>query len=245
MSTDQIGILQLQRADLAVMSGPGVACEVLGLLCDCLVEPVVEDVLGAWVAHVPAVSACDEVFLLPWVAVMMLSSIGKISPPAVDDERTCPQARCGSCGGARGTRRRSPSTGTPSGCRSWRPSAAAMAWTGTVLGLPGGQVHLEIVRAGQASYPGGGLDQLVFYLPDAAAREQMQARLAAAGARPVPQSATGRPTPVSPTRTRTAGKSCSHPGSRSRQDRDQRGGTSGAMPLGMSAHAALSWLSIG
>ena len=78
MSTDQIGILQSQRADLAVMSGPGVACEVLGLLCDCLVEPVVEDVLGAWVAHVPAVSACDEVFLLPWVAVMMLSSIGKI-----------------------------------------------------------------------------------------------------------------------------------------------------------------------
>jgi hypothetical protein len=58
---------------------------------------------------------------------------------------------------------------------------------GTILGLPAGQVHLEIVRAGQASYPGGGLDQLVFYLPDAAAREQMQARLAAAGARPVPQ----------------------------------------------------------
>jgi catechol 2,3-dioxygenase-like lactoylglutathione lyase family enzyme len=56
---------------------------------------------------------------------------------------------------------------------------------GTILGLPGGQVHLEIVRAGQASYPGGGLDQLVFYLPDAAAWERMQARLAAAGARPV------------------------------------------------------------
>ena len=52
---------------------------------------------------------------------------------------------------------------------------------GTILGLPGGQVHLEIVRAGQASYPGGGLDQLVFYLPDAAAWERMQARLAAAG----------------------------------------------------------------
>jgi hypothetical protein len=33
---------------------------------------------------------------------------------------------------------------------------------GTILGLPGGRVHLEIVRAGQASYPGGGLDQLVF-----------------------------------------------------------------------------------
>src|SRR5215475_13548156 len=47
---------------------------------------------------------------------------------------------------------------------------------GTILGLPGGQVHLEIVRAGRASYPGGGLDQLVFYLPDAAA-----------GARPVAQ----------------------------------------------------------
>lgn len=57
---------------------------------------------------------------------------------------------------------------------------------GTILGLPGGQVHLEIMRAGQASYPGG-LDQLVFYLPDAAAREQMQARPAAAGARPVAQ----------------------------------------------------------
>ena len=56
---------------------------------------------------------------------------------------------------------------------------------GTILGLPGGPVHLEIVRAGQASYPGGGLDQLVFYLPDAAAREHMQARLAAARARPV------------------------------------------------------------
>ena len=33
----------------------------------------------------------------------------------------------------------------------------------------------------------GGLDQLVFYLPDAAARERVQARLAAAGARPVAQ----------------------------------------------------------
>jgi catechol 2,3-dioxygenase-like lactoylglutathione lyase family enzyme len=58
---------------------------------------------------------------------------------------------------------------------------------GTILGLPGGQVHLEIVRAAQAPYPGGGLDQLVFYLPDAAARERVEARLGAAGARPVPQ----------------------------------------------------------
>jgi hypothetical protein len=56
---------------------------------------------------------------------------------------------------------------------------------GTILGLPGDRVHLEIVRARQASYPGGGLDQLVFYLPDVAAREQMQARLAATGARPI------------------------------------------------------------
>src|SRR5271169_1273618 len=57
----------------------------------------------------------------------------------------------------------------------------------TILGLPGDRVHLEIVRAGQASYPCGGLDQLVFYLPAAPAWEQMQARLAAAGARPVAQ----------------------------------------------------------
>jgi hypothetical protein len=49
-------------------------------------------------------------------------------------QRTCPQARCGSCGGAGVTSRRSPSTGTPSGCRSWRPSATAMAWTGPSSG---------------------------------------------------------------------------------------------------------------
>ena len=77
---------------------------------------------------------------------------------------------------------------------------------GTILGLPGGQVHLEIVRAGQAPYPGGGLDQLVFYLPDAAARERMQARLAAAVPARSPRSTTGRPTAASPTRTRTGGK---------------------------------------
>jgi catechol 2,3-dioxygenase-like lactoylglutathione lyase family enzyme len=58
---------------------------------------------------------------------------------------------------------------------------------GTILGLPGGQVHLEIVRATRAPYPGRGLDQLVFYLPNAAARERVEARLAAAGARPVSQ----------------------------------------------------------
>ena len=58
---------------------------------------------------------------------------------------------------------------------------------GAILGLPGGQVHLEIVHATRAAYPGSGLDQLVFYLPDAAARERVEERLAAAGARPVPQ----------------------------------------------------------
>jgi hypothetical protein len=55
---------------------------------------------------------------------------------------------------------------------------------GTILGLPGGQVHLEIVRVGQVSYPGRGLDQFMFDLPDTAVREQIEARLAAAGARP-------------------------------------------------------------
>jgi catechol 2,3-dioxygenase-like lactoylglutathione lyase family enzyme len=58
---------------------------------------------------------------------------------------------------------------------------------GTILGLPDSQVHLEIVQATEAPYPGTGLDQLVFYLPDAASRERMEARLTAAGARPVPQ----------------------------------------------------------
>ena len=111
---------------------------------------------------------------------------------------------------------------------------------GTILGLPNGQVHLEIVRAGQASYPGGGLDQLVFYLPDAAAREQMEARLAAAGARPVPQidywQANGGVTYQDPDGREVVW--CSHPGSISRQDRDQPAGTSGVMPLRTPAHTA-------
>jgi len=61
---------------------------------------------------------------------------------------------------------------------------------GTILGLPGSPVHLEIVRLAEAvdaAHPAHGLDQLVFYLPDAAARERMTARLAAAGVRPVAQ----------------------------------------------------------
>jgi len=58
---------------------------------------------------------------------------------------------------------------------------------GTILGLPGSPVHLEIVRLNRARQPEPGLDQLVFYLPDAAAQEQITARLAAAGLHPVAQ----------------------------------------------------------
>ena len=58
---------------------------------------------------------------------------------------------------------------------------------GTILGLPGGPVHLEIVRLADGRQPAPGLDQLVFYLPDAGARERVTARLAAAGVHPVAQ----------------------------------------------------------
>jgi len=58
---------------------------------------------------------------------------------------------------------------------------------GTILGLPGGPVHLEIVRSPDTHSAAGGLDQLVFYLPDTAAREQITGRLAAAGVHPVEQ----------------------------------------------------------
>jgi catechol 2,3-dioxygenase-like lactoylglutathione lyase family enzyme len=58
---------------------------------------------------------------------------------------------------------------------------------GMVLGLPGGPVHLEIVRLAEPARPARGLDQLVFYLPDAAAQEEVRARLAAAGVHPVAQ----------------------------------------------------------
>jgi len=58
---------------------------------------------------------------------------------------------------------------------------------GTILGLPGSPVHLEIVRLQDGRHPAGGLDQLVFYLPDAAAQERIMARLAAADVRPVAQ----------------------------------------------------------
>ena len=55
---------------------------------------------------------------------------------------------------------------------------------GTVLGLPGTPVHLEIVRRDVPSSVAEP-DQLVFYLPGAAARERVKARLSAAGVEPV------------------------------------------------------------
>jgi catechol 2,3-dioxygenase-like lactoylglutathione lyase family enzyme len=58
---------------------------------------------------------------------------------------------------------------------------------GTILGLPGSPVHLEIVRLAGGPHPAPGLDQLVFYLPDAAARDRITARLAASGVQPVAQ----------------------------------------------------------
>lgn len=58
---------------------------------------------------------------------------------------------------------------------------------GTILGLPGGPVHLEIVRLTDAFQPAHGLDQLVFYLPDVAHQERITARLAASGVHPVVQ----------------------------------------------------------
>ncbi|HSR85597.1 MAG TPA: VOC family protein [Streptosporangiaceae bacterium] len=58
---------------------------------------------------------------------------------------------------------------------------------GTILGLPDSPVHLEIVRSPGGQSSTTGLDQLVFYLPDRAAQEQIMARLAAAGVDPVAQ----------------------------------------------------------
>ena len=64
---------------------------------------------------------------------------------------------------------------------------ASYGLDGTILGLPDGPVHLEIVRLPDARRPAPGLDQLVFYLPDVATQEGVKARLAAAGVHPVPQ----------------------------------------------------------
>lgn len=64
---------------------------------------------------------------------------------------------------------------------------ASYGLDGMILGLPGSQVHLEIVRLRDTPHLAPGLDQLVFYLPDAAAQERITARLAAAGVDPVAQ----------------------------------------------------------
>jgi len=74
-----------------------------------------------------------------------------------------------------------------SGCGVLETFRDSYGLDGTILGLPGGLVHLEIVRLAERAPPVRGLDQLVFYLPDAAAQEQVRARLAAAGVHPVAQ----------------------------------------------------------
>ena len=58
---------------------------------------------------------------------------------------------------------------------------------GTILGLPGSPVHLEIVRLLETPPSPHALDQLVFYLPDAAAQAGVVARLSSAGVHPVAQ----------------------------------------------------------
>jgi hypothetical protein len=58
---------------------------------------------------------------------------------------------------------------------------------GTILGMPDGPVHLEIVRLEGKAPAANGLDQLVFYLSDANAQEGVRARLADAGVYPVAQ----------------------------------------------------------
>jgi hypothetical protein len=58
---------------------------------------------------------------------------------------------------------------------------------GTILGLPGTPVHLEIVRLKDPRHSTPGLDQLVLYLPNAAAQQRIVARLAAAGVEPIAQ----------------------------------------------------------
>ena len=57
---------------------------------------------------------------------------------------------------------------------------------GTIFGLPDASSHLEIVRSAAPSPPER-IDMLVFYLPDAEARQRMVDRMAAAGIEPVSQ----------------------------------------------------------
>lgn len=77
---------------------------------------------------------------------------------------------------------------------------------GTILGLPGGQVHLEIVRAGQHRTRAAGwtswCSTCLILPPGSRWRPGSPPRVPAR----LPRSTTGRPTAVSPTRTRTGGK---------------------------------------
>jgi len=52
---------------------------------------------------------------------------------------------------------------------------------GTIFGLPDSSTQLEIVRSTEPAIPVDRIDTLVLYLPDAAARERLVARMAAAG----------------------------------------------------------------
>ena len=64
---------------------------------------------------------------------------------------------------------------------------ASYGLDGAILGLPGSPVHLEIVRLPAGPPPTPGRDDLVFYLPDTAARDQIVGRFASAGVHPVTQ----------------------------------------------------------
>ena len=57
---------------------------------------------------------------------------------------------------------------------------------GTILGLPDGSVHLEIVSNVPASHADR-IDMLVFYLPGVPSRERLAARMEAAGVKSAPQ----------------------------------------------------------
>jgi hypothetical protein len=58
---------------------------------------------------------------------------------------------------------------------------------GTIFGLPDASFHREIVLSTVPAIPVDRKDLLVFYLPDLAARERLEARMAAAGKEPASQ----------------------------------------------------------
>jgi hypothetical protein len=58
---------------------------------------------------------------------------------------------------------------------------------GTILGLPDGSVHLEIVRSNVPASHADRIDMLVFYLPGVPSRERLVARMEAAGVKSAPQ----------------------------------------------------------